>query len=95
VGLALRERQRDLRRMNRIGNSQSRRRHAGSNLRAQSTTSHPANRTLKKREDSLSTHRWGLFRMGYGGAHSLSSRHFFAYDSVYLGMSLNGSGRAP
>ena len=57
MGLALGKGQRDLRRVNRIRNAQRRRRHARSNLRAQSTTSHPTNRTLKKREDGLSAHR--------------------------------------
>jgi hypothetical protein len=78
MGLALWEGQRDLRRVDRIGNAKRRRRHARRHLRTEpTTTSHPANRRLKKREVGLSAHRSRPSQDGVWGAHPLVKQALF------------------
>ena len=85
VGLALREGQRNLRRVDRVGNPQRCWRHAWSHLRTQPTTSHPANRRLKKREDGLSAHQWEPSQDGVWGVPTLVKQALFHLWNPALG----------
>src|SRR5690242_11425211 len=77
MGLALGEGQRDLGRVDWIGNPKRRWRHARRDLRAESTTPHPPNRRLKKRERGLSAHRSRPSQDGVWGVLTLVKQALF------------------